>query len=119
MMAGRAWQSTACAALVLLSVTVSAGVAQAAPGKDGKPDKGQQQGQSAQHGYGDMPGKPGASEKPGNPARPDKPAKGQSATASGPTHVVLVCSYQCLADGTCAWVMRAETRPLPVPVTPR
>jgi hypothetical protein len=112
-MKSRAVRATGCAALMALSMVVGAGAAQAAPGKDGRPDKPQQQGKPQDSG---KPAKPGGDDKPGKPA---KPAKGESTGESGPMQVVFSCSYECLADGTCAWVMRAEKRPLPVPVKPR
>lgn len=70
----------------------------------------------------DRPGKPTSDERPGKPSqanrptKPVKPAKGAVLTDDRRTQTVFTCSYVCPEDGSpCAWAVRAETRPLPVP----
>lgn len=97
----------AAVAVGLLLGLAPAGAAQAATVAKDKPGR-----PSAD----ERPGKPAAPDRPGKPAKPAKPAKGSGSADIQRTQTVFTCSYVCPADGSpCAWAVRAETRPLPVP----
>lgn len=90
--------------LVGLAPMGAAQAATVAKDKPGKPASDQR------------PGKPANPDRPGKPVKPVKPAKGSGSADILRTQTVFVCSYVCPEDGSpCAWAVRAETRPLPVP----